>query len=106
MKLRTTFLLLFLNAVVFFFLIRQESPFEMKDQMGKDEISILPFPMTEATGIEVSGSSLQTPYHLLAKEGQWRIVQPIEWDANAFAVRRMISRLEAAEVSVRTFSSQ
>jgi len=101
MKLRTTFLLVILNAVVFFFLLRQESPFQLKDQMGKEEVSILPLPMTEATGIEVSGSGVDTPYSLKLDNGSWKITQPIEWDANMFAVRRMISRLEAAEVSVR-----
>ena len=101
MKLRTTFLLLILNVIVFFFLIRQESPFDLREQMGKDEVSILPLPLTEATAISVSGSNLQEPYDLKLVEGHWRISDPIEWDANTFAVRRMISRLEATEVNVR-----
>jgi len=73
----------------------------MREQMGKDEISILPLPTTEATGISVSGSSLEESYELQLSEGHWRIRNPIEWDANPFAVRRMISRLEATEVNVR-----
>lgn len=101
MKLRTTLLLLVLNVIVFFFLIRQESPFDMREQMGKDEISILPLPTTQITSIRVSGVSLGAPYELHSAEGHWRIRNPIEWDANPFAVRRMISRLESTEVNVR-----
>lgn len=101
MKLRTTLLLVVLNAVVFFFLLRQESPFDLRTRMGSAEAGILKRPMSEVVGIRVEGKTLEQPYHLILEQGRWRIQEPVQWDANAFAVRSMISQLEAAEVSVR-----
>ena len=101
MKLRTTLLLVVLNAVVFFFLLRQESPFDLRTRMGSTEAGILNRPMSEVVGIRVDGQTLERPYHLILEQGRWRIQEPVQWDANAFAVRSMISQMEAAEVSVR-----
>jgi hypothetical protein len=100
MKLKTTLLLILLNIVVFFFLFRQESPFDLRDKISKDTTGILPYPMVEATQIEVTGSQVEQPYKLLRTEDYWMLDEPIKWAANPFAVRRMISRLESTDASV------
>ena len=102
MRLKTTLLLILLNIVVFFFLFQQESPFDLKNKISKETLRILPYPMTEATAIEVTGSQLEQPYKLVrADSDYWTIDEPMKWAANPFAVRRMISRLDSADVSVK-----
>ena len=102
MKLKTTLLLVILNIVVFFFLFRQESPFDLKDKINKETLRVLPHPLTDATEIEVTGSELEQPYTLKRYENDyWMIEEPMKWAANPFAVRRMLSRLESTDISVK-----
>ena len=102
MKLKTTLLLLILNIVVFFFLFRQESPFDLKDKINKETLRVLPLPLTDATEIAVTGSELEQPYTLKRYENDyWMVEEPMKWAANPFAVRRMLSRLESTNISVK-----
>lgn len=100
MKFKTTLLLIVLNIVVFFFLLRQESPFDLKEKITNEDLSFLPFPMAEATGIEVLGEGVEQSYRLKRVENNWILETPIEWAANPFAVRRMISRLESTDATI------
>lgn len=101
MKFKPTILLAILNIVVFFFLFQQKSPFDLKVTEGEDDPGILPYALAEATTLEVKGLGLEQPYSLSRVENDWTLKTPIEWPANAFAVRRMISQLESTSAAVR-----
>ncbi len=98
MKIKTTILLLVLNALVFFFLLKQKSPFEIGDEGEDDRILSFAPPVHEVKRIEIQAGE---DHYSLEKLGtEWFVNEPIQWAANPFAVRRMISRLDAGEAQV------
>jgi hypothetical protein len=100
MKYRFTIILIVLNALLFFLLMKQQSPFDLRDSGLSGAEALLPRPMSEVSSITLfnRGNPL---YSLTMKDGDWVLSHPIEWQANAFAVRRMLSRLAITDASIR-----
>lgn len=53
--------------------------------------------MAPITLLEIEGKSVEKPRILKLENNRWRIVSPIEWPANLFAVNRIINQLEFLE---------
>ena len=53
--------------------------------------------MAPITLLEIEGKSVEKPRILKLENNRWRIVSPIEWPANLFAVNRIINKLEFLE---------
>jgi hypothetical protein len=100
MKYRLTLVLIVLNALLLFLLFRQESPFDLRDSGSSGSHGLLPRPMGEITAITLSNKG-NPLYTLAMDQGDWVLTHPIEWQANPFAVRRMLSRLAAADSGIR-----
>ena len=49
--------------------------------------------MAPITLLEIEGKSVEKPRILKLENNRWRIVSPIEWPANLFAVNRIINQL-------------
>jgi hypothetical protein len=101
MRFRTTLLLIVLNLITFFFLLRQESPFEINPLSDTSVLGILPRGLEQLSGISVEGSQQEEAYSIERDGDSWKIVQPFEWIANPFAVRRMLARMESTRTSIR-----
>lgn len=53
--------------------------------------------MAPITVLEIGGKSVEKPRVLKLENNRWRIVSPIDWPANLFAVNRIINQLEFLE---------
>ena len=51
----------------------------------------------EATRLELSGKGLDTPRILERSGSSWKIIQPIQWPANYFAINRILNQLQFLE---------
>ncbi len=102
MKFRLTLALLILNAIVYFLLLREDTPFSLEDRIGRDALGILPYSINEADSLVISGDAIEGRTYRLDNVGfYWQLMEPIEWEANPFAVRRMLNNLELIDTSIR-----
>lgn len=86
MRFRLTILLLIANiAVLFSIWILDRRPSAAASAPG----SFMDF-----TRLEISGKSIDKPRVLKLEGNRWRIVSPIEWSANYYAVNRIKNQLE------------
>ena len=86
MRFRLTIFLLLANIVLFFCIWSLE-----RDKIDEPvpATSIIPF-----TTLEISGKGIDKPRILKLENNRWRIVSPIDWRANLFAVNRIRNQLE------------
>lgn len=86
MKFKFTILLLLANFTVFFaiwFLERKPADANLSGQNFVD-----------FTVLEIEGKNIDKPRILKLENNRWRIVSPIDWSANVFAVNRIKNQLE------------
>ncbi len=86
MRFRLTVLLLILNVAVFFaiWLLELEPANQAPDQTQ----------LSDFTRLEVMGKTIEKPRIIKIENNRWRIVSPIEWSANFFAISRIRGQLE------------
>ncbi len=85
MRLRLTIFLIFAN-IALFFLIRW---FERAPSVEPRSTDLVQF-----TTLEISGKNIDKPRVLKFENNRWRIVSPIDWSANLFAVNRIRNQIE------------
>lgn len=85
MRFRLTIFLLAANLALFFSIW-----FLSRERLAEETVrSTVPFTM-----LEIDGKTLDKPRILKLEGSKWRIVSPIDWPANLFAVNRIGSQLE------------
>ena len=86
MRNKLTIVLLLLNIVVFAIIwILERSP---------KQSAAAAAPLADFNMLQVEGKSLDSPRLIRLENNRWRIVKPISWPANFFAVNRIKSQLE------------
>ena len=91
MRIRFTLFLLLANAAVFFAIWFLET---------KGENAFAPAEAAaDFTVLEISGKNLDKPRVVKFENNRWRIVSPIDWPANLFAVNRIKSQIEFLDKS-------
>lgn len=86
MRLRLTILLIVANIALFasiWLLEREPTPTQMRSS-----------DMVAFTTLEISGKGIDKPRILKFENNNWRIVSPIDWRANLFAVNRIRNQIE------------
>ena len=86
MRNKLTIVLLLLNIIVFGAIWMLERSPRQKAAAAS--------PMADFTMLQVEGKSLDSPRLIRRENNRWRIVKPISWPANFFAVNRIKSQLE------------
>lgn len=86
MKFRLTIFLLMANLAMFAAIWSLES--------AKVRQRTLPRDVASFTTLEISGKNIDKPRVLKFENNQWRIVSPIDWKANLFAVNRIKTQLD------------
>ena len=86
MKFRLTIFLLMANLAMFAAIWSLES--------AKVRQRTLPRDVASFTILEISGKNIDKPRVLKFENNQWRIVSPIDWKANLFAVNRIKTQLD------------
>ena len=86
MKFRLTVFLFVANLFVLFFIWSLE---RSKDSSYHEQMQLPPF-----TVLEISGSNVDKPRVLKFEDNRWRIVSPIDWKANLYAVNRIKTQIE------------
>lgn len=97
MRFRFTAFLLVLNVITFglIFLLSQRADDNNIQAGGLS--GMISSEAIEATRIELSGKGLDTSRILERKGSSWRIIQPIQWPANYFAINRILNQLQFLE---------
>jgi len=101
MRFRITIILLALNLLVLFFLIRQGGTFSQDSFRNGETQGVMPFPLSEADMILVEGKLAGETRQWMSNNGNWDMTLPVEWAANPFAIKRMINSLDSLKASVR-----
>lgn len=86
MRFRLTVFLILANAALFFFIWTLER--------GRTRPHASQSPILSFTTLEISGKNIDKPRVLKFENNKWRIVSPIDWKANLFAVNRIKTQLE------------
>ncbi len=86
MRFRLTVFLIVANAVLFFFIWSLES--------GRTRARPTKSRSIAFTSLEISGRNIDKPRVIKFENNRWRIVSPIDWKANLFAVNRIKTQLE------------
>ena len=86
MRFRLTVFLVLANIVLFFFIFSLE---QNRTHIHPSQNPILAFSV-----LEISGKNIDKPRVLKFENNRWRIVSPIDWKANLFAVNRIKTQLE------------
>ncbi len=86
MRFRITVFLLLANIVLFLLIWHLESP-RVSEKVGSGR-------SVAFTELEISGKNLDKPRILKFENNKWRIVSPIDWNANLFAVNRIRNQIE------------
>ncbi len=89
MRFKLTIFLVVANAVLFFFIYALE---QNKPLTHPSQNQILSFSV-----LEISGKNLEVPRILKFENNRWRIVSPIDWKANPYAINRIKNQLEFLE---------
>ena len=97
MRLRFTVFLIVLNIITFslIFLLSKKAD-DTRIQAGGLS-GMISREAIEATRIELSGKGLDTPRILEHTGSSWKIIQPIQWPANYFAINRILNQLQFLE---------
>ena len=86
MRFRLTMFLLLVNVLLFFGIWSLERPDDSDDIRPSDSVAF--------TVLQIEGKNIDKPRVLKLENNKWRIVSPIDWPANLFAVNRIKNQLE------------
>jgi hypothetical protein len=90
MRTKVTLGLIFLNVAVFFFIFYLKNSIPSLDEkrgiLGPEVVNI--------QALEINQANRPEPIRLERRGETWNLVRPIEWPANAFAVRRILNELQ------------
>ena len=86
MRFRFTIFLILANAALFFAIWSLEMKGEAPLERAADNVSF--------TRLRISGKNLDKPRVLSFENNKWRIVSPIDWPANLYAVNRIRNQLD------------
>lgn len=91
MRWKITILLLLLNIITFYgiFFFKEHKP--NKTTISKN---IWGKAVTDIDRIEIINKAYKEPRIIERQNGQWKIISPIEWPANLFAIQRIITQLQ------------
>ena len=98
MRFRFTLFLVILNVIAWglIYLIGQD-PERFSGNRTTGLSGIISREAIEANRIELSGEGLEVPRVFERTGSEWRIVEPIQWPANYFAINRMLNQLQFLE---------
>jgi len=86
MRIRLTLFLLIANFILLFAIWNLDrEPVQSVESMRS---------LIDITRLEVEGKGLEKPRVLVLENNKWKIVSPIEWPANFFAVNRILNSLK------------
>ncbi len=85
-KMRLTLFLIIANIAVFFAILSLEFSEVVVEKSQR--------PLVEITRLEVYGKNLAKPRIVEFIKNKWEILSPVKWEANSFAVNRILRNLE------------
>jgi hypothetical protein len=95
MRIRLTVILILLNVTLLlaiYMMTRSattEADWELNNRM-----MVSPLLVDQATHLKFHSSSANMSWEVVKENGDWKIVSPVEWSANVFAVTRILDQLK------------
>lgn len=94
MRLKLTLILLLLNVLLFGGLFYLDKHSDAQRGLDSQSTLVLPSGLVEdASTVELRGPAVRNGWRLEHAQGGWRLVQPVEWPANRFAVESILNQL-------------
>ena len=93
MRFKFTLFLFILNCIIFGLIVLISQKTERFGTQTTGVSGIVSREAIEATHIELSGKGLEVPRILERTGSEWKIVEPIQWPANYFAINRILNQL-------------
>jgi hypothetical protein len=97
MRSKVTFILLFLNVALFFFIFYFERDWRIERASLEARRRVLGPEAADIRTLEVAGPSPAASFSVEKRGDAWFLTKPVEWPANADAVTRIISELQFLE---------
>ncbi len=93
MRLKITFFLILINAVLFSYIFYLESSGPGDRSEARGRMILPPGIIHQADSISLQGEQVRTGWTLTREGDRWSVKQPVAWPANPYAVRRLIDLL-------------
>lgn len=101
MRPRLTLTLFFLNVLLFGGLYLAQREASRADAL-RHNVDLVFGPLTsDLDSLSLAGPGIAEPWSLQRVDGAWRLVDPVSWPANPFAVDRLLSAVQFLEVQAR-----
>lgn len=97
MRSKVTFILLFLNVALFFFIFYFERDWRIERASLEARRRVLGPEAADIRSLEVAGPTPATSFSVEKRGDSWFLTKPVEWPANADAVSRIINELQFLE---------
>jgi len=96
MRLKLTFLLLALNLALFGFIFYLERAESARERFEATSRTILSPDFVEGISrIRIESNAIPQPWTLQKSDDGWQVTSPFQWEANVFAVDRLLFQLRA-----------
>jgi len=98
MRLKLTLFLALLNIALFSYIIYLDRG-KGGDNRWKDaeRLVFAPGLISGATELRIEGTQIKQPWHIIRKNKQWFVTQPISWSANPYATSRLLDLLNTLQ---------
>lgn len=97
MRTKVTLALLFLNAVLFFFIFKFELPTRRKEEAKESQRRVLGPEAADIRSLEIAGTAPGTSFALERRRDTWFLTKPYEWPANLHAAKAIVHDLQLLE---------
>ncbi|MBL9199615.1 MAG: DUF4340 domain-containing protein [Opitutaceae bacterium] len=97
MRTKVTLALLFLNAVLFFFIFKFERPSRLKQLAEETQRRVLGPEAADIRSLEITGAAPGAAFALERRRDTWFLTQPHEWPANLHAAKAIVHDLQLLE---------
>ncbi len=91
MRWKTTIILMLLNIVTLYGILYLQKQDQNKNLETRNALNTS---IIDIDKIEIIDKTSKEPRILERQNGQWKIISPIEWPANLFAIQRIITQLQ------------
>jgi hypothetical protein len=105
MRSKVTFVLLFLNVALFFFIFYFERDWRIEHASLEARRRVLGPEAADIRALDVAGSAPGSGFSLERRDDSWYLTRPVDWPANANAVNGILNELQLLE-HVTSFSTK
>lgn len=101
MRLKLTLFLVLLNVALFSYIVYLETREDRENSEARGHLILPAGTISQAEELALSGEHVESPWTIRRQDDEWHAVQPVEWLANPYAVRRLLDLLSFLQWETR-----